>query len=114
MPDKEFLKHVRSVVESLGSGEKGPPSQRRVHLLHYAASIATNPAVATALVLTNVLAVCGHQIRDCPNPDVWVWSEIVTPNNVKDFMYKTPDFRDWFAKKEGLKASIVYPKYLPK
>jgi hypothetical protein len=72
MPDKEFMKHVRLVVDSLGSGEKGPPSQRRVQLLHYAASIASTPACATALVLSNVLAVCGRQIRDCPNQDVWV------------------------------------------
>ncbi|XP_025099125.1 serine/threonine-protein kinase ULK4-like isoform X3 [Pomacea canaliculata] len=70
MTEKELLKHIRAVIESIGSPEKGPPSQKRIHLLHYAASIASSMVVATAFVNTSALMVLAHQIRDCSNVDV--------------------------------------------
>ncbi|XP_076458728.1 serine/threonine-protein kinase ULK4-like isoform X2 [Babylonia areolata] len=70
MPDKEFMKHMRAIVEGVGAGEKGPPSQKRIQLLHYAASIASTGACATALVVNNALVVMAHQLRDCPHQDV--------------------------------------------
>ncbi|KAK7111983.1 serine/threonine-protein kinase ULK4-like isoform X2 [Littorina saxatilis] len=70
MPDKEFMKHMKAIVDSIGCGEKGPPSQRRIQLLNYAASVASNSACATALVHSNGLAVMGHQVRDCQHQEV--------------------------------------------
>ncbi|KAL8565090.1 hypothetical protein ACOMHN_005293 [Nucella lapillus] len=72
MPDKEFMKHMRAVVEGVGVGEKGPPSQRRVQLLHYAASVASTSACATALVVNNALGIFAHQLKDCPHQEVRV------------------------------------------
>jgi len=70
MPDKEFMKHIRTIVDSVGAGEKGPPTQRRIQLLHYAASLASSSACATALIHSNALVVMAHQIRDCQHQDV--------------------------------------------
>ena len=70
MADKEFMKHIRAIVDGIGSGEKGPPSQRRIQLLHYAASLASSSSCATALIHSNALVVMAHQIRDCQNQDV--------------------------------------------
>ena len=70
MPDNEFMKHIRAIVDSVGSGEKGPPTQRRIQLLHYAASVASSAACATALVHCNALMVMAHQIRDCQNQEL--------------------------------------------
>ena len=70
MPDKDFMKHMRAVVDNFSGGEKGPPSQRKIQLLHYAASIASNPACATALIHCNLLQVAAQQIKECSNQDV--------------------------------------------
>ncbi|KAK7507746.1 hypothetical protein BaRGS_00000711, partial [Batillaria attramentaria] len=70
MPDKDFMKHIRAIVDNVATVEKGPPSQKRIQLLHYAASIASSSACATALVHSNALVVMAHQIRDCSHVEV--------------------------------------------
>lgn len=70
MSEKEWSKHVKSIVECLNTAEKGPPSQKRIHLLHYLTSISTNSLVATALVKQGVLTILCRVIKDTAHLDV--------------------------------------------
>ncbi|VDI57338.1 serine/threonine-protein kinase ULK4 [Mytilus galloprovincialis] len=70
MSEKEWTKHVKSIVECLSIGEKGPPSQKRIHLLHYLTGISTNSMVATALVKQGILTSLCKVVKDTTHLDV--------------------------------------------
>lgn len=72
MSEKEWVKHVKSIVECLSVSEKGPPSQKRIHLLHYLTGIATNSAIATALVKQAVLTCLCKVVKDTSHIEVYV------------------------------------------
>jgi hypothetical protein len=70
MTEKEWTKHVRSIVDCLNIAEKGPPSQKRIHLLHYLTGISTNSLVATALVKQGMLTALCKVVKDTSHLDV--------------------------------------------
>ncbi|XP_071163636.1 serine/threonine-protein kinase ULK4-like isoform X2 [Mytilus edulis] len=70
MSEKEWTKHVKSIVECLSIGEKGPPSQKRIHLLHYLTGISTNSMVATALTKQGILTSLCKVVKDTTHLDV--------------------------------------------
>ncbi|KAK6166744.1 hypothetical protein SNE40_023371 [Patella caerulea] len=72
LPEKDYQKHVKTLIDLIGTGEKGPPSQKRIHLLHYAASIATNNKIAEEMVKLNGLAVLSKQLKETQHVDVRV------------------------------------------
>lgn len=70
MSEKEWVKHVKSIVECLSTAEKGPPSQKRIHLLHYLAGIASNATMATALVKQALLTCLCKVVKDTTHIEV--------------------------------------------
>ncbi len=65
-------KHMMSVKEALGSAEKGPPSQKRLHLLNYTAILAGNTSLATIMTRIGVLNILVKQFKDTSHLDVYV------------------------------------------
>ncbi len=70
LPAADQDKHIGLVVECLGTPEKGPPSQRRIHLLNYVGSLGTNSMLANLMVKHGILAVLARQLKDVPQFDV--------------------------------------------
>lgn len=70
MPEKELSKHIKAIIDGLSINEKGPPSQKRIHLLHYLTGLSTNPQVATALTRNNVLSVLAKVVKETQHLDV--------------------------------------------
>ncbi|XP_074642606.1 serine/threonine-protein kinase ULK4-like [Tubulanus polymorphus] len=70
MTSKDQEKHLTNLMDLLGNQEKGPPSQKRLHLLNYVATIANNKVVAQILAKLNVFQVIAKQIRENQQPDL--------------------------------------------
>nr|XP_034324271.1 serine/threonine-protein kinase ULK4 isoform X2 [Crassostrea gigas] len=70
MSEKELSKHIKAIIDGLSINEKGPPSQKRIHLLHYLTGLSTNPQVATALTRNNVLSVLAKVVKETQHLDV--------------------------------------------
>ena len=70
MSQSDVAKHVQQVADVLSSPEKGPPSQKRLHLLNYAATIAVRSDVANLLVQSPCLLALVKQIKDSSVPEL--------------------------------------------
>lgn len=70
MSEKELSKHIKAISDGLSISEKGPPSQKRIHLLHYLTGLSTNPQVATALTRNNLLSVLAKVVKETQHLDV--------------------------------------------
>ena len=64
LPAKDQEKHIIGVIECIATPEKGPPTQRRVHLLHYTATIATQAHLANLLVRDGLLNMLARQFKE--------------------------------------------------
>ena len=74
LSEKDLNKHMKQILDNVSQTEKGPPSQKRFHLLHYVASIASSPFVASLLLQNNALCIMGRQLKETPHVEVWVAS----------------------------------------
>lgn len=70
MSEKELSKHIKAIIDGLSINEKGPPSQKRIYLLHYLTGLSTNPQVATAITRNNVLSVLAKVVKETQHLDV--------------------------------------------
>ena len=71
MPSKDVEKHVTSMVELISSSEKGPVSQKKLHMLHYAATLGgSNATVANLLVRRGILTGLARLAKEASVPDV--------------------------------------------
>ncbi|XP_041374855.1 serine/threonine-protein kinase ULK4-like isoform X2 [Gigantopelta aegis] len=70
LSEKDLTKHMKQILDNISQPEKGPPSQKRIHLLHYVASIASSPFVASLLLQSNALSIMGRQLKDTPHVEV--------------------------------------------
>ncbi|XP_048734641.2 serine/threonine-protein kinase ULK4-like isoform X2 [Ostrea edulis] len=70
MVDKELSKHMKAISDGLSINEKGPPSQKRIHLLHYLTGLSTNSQVATQLTRSNILSVLAKVVKETQHLDV--------------------------------------------
>ncbi|XP_062580885.1 serine/threonine-protein kinase ULK4-like isoform X2 [Saccostrea cucullata] len=70
MSEKELSKHIKAIYDGLSINEKGPPSQKRIHLLHYLTGISTNPQVATQLTKHHILSVLAKVVKETQHLDV--------------------------------------------
>ena len=64
LPVKDQDKHIRALCDALSAPEKGPASQKRIHLLNYAGTIAGNSSIATRMTKEGVLAALAKQVKD--------------------------------------------------
>ena len=64
LPQKDQEKHISALSEALSTPEKGPPSQKRIHLLNYGGTVGTNSEVANGLTGLGVLNGLAKQIKD--------------------------------------------------
>ena len=73
MAAKDAEKHIQSVIDVTtnggagggGGGDKGPPSQKRLHMLHYAATIAGSSAtVANLMTRKGMRSGLARQVKD--------------------------------------------------
>ena len=64
------MKHITNIIDNVALVEKGPPSQKRIHLLNYAASIAKSSTCASALIKCDALRMLARQIHDSQNTEV--------------------------------------------
>ena len=72
LPAVDLDKHMSAVADVLISPEKRPPSQKRVHLLNYVATIACSGALAGNLVHRGVLGALARQVKDVQPVDLSV------------------------------------------
>ena len=70
LPEKDQTKHMKAILDNINSSEKGPPSQKRIQLLHYMAAFCSNSAVATYLVKNEVLAMLAKQLKEVAHTEV--------------------------------------------
>ena len=70
LPDKDQSKHMKAILDNINSSEKGPPSQKRVHLLHYMASFCSDKAVAAYLVKNEVISMLARQLKETTHTEV--------------------------------------------
>ena len=61
---QDLDKHVAALIESIGTPERGPVSQKRVQLLNYVATIGGNSQLANALVAAGMLNTLALQFKD--------------------------------------------------
>ncbi|XP_064646752.1 serine/threonine-protein kinase ULK4-like [Lineus longissimus] len=69
---KDQQKHIQAVVNAIDTPEKGPPSQKRLHLLIYTATLASKPALAEIFMKYNAMNVMAKQIKDNTQVDLRV------------------------------------------
>lgn len=70
MSEKELHKHVKSIMDNLCNTEKGPPSQKRIHLLHYLVSVVSCASVSTLMVKQNALTVLAKVVKETQHLEV--------------------------------------------
>lgn len=70
LPEKDQTKHMKAILDNINSSEKGPPSQKRIQLLHYMATFCSNSAVATFLVKNEVLTMLAKQLKEVAHTEV--------------------------------------------
>jgi hypothetical protein len=71
MSVRELEKHLDAVCEALGTTEKGPVSQKRLHLLHYIGSIASaSSRVSNRLVHAGVLSVLCRLVKEAQHVEM--------------------------------------------
>ncbi len=70
MSVRDQEKHLAALCEALGHTEKGPPSQKRLHLMNYTAVLGANPAFATIMTRLGALNTLAKQFKDTPQVDV--------------------------------------------
>ncbi|KAK3602625.1 hypothetical protein CHS0354_034209 [Potamilus streckersoni] len=70
LAEKEQIKHLKCILDTVSVVEKGPPSQKRINLLHYIVTISTSSLVSTHLVKNNVLIVLAKQLKDVTHVEV--------------------------------------------
>ena len=57
-------KQCQAITDTLSLQEKGPPSQKRIHVINYMGTIARVPNVANHLVQCSCINVLAKQARD--------------------------------------------------
>lgn len=70
MQPKDFGKHLTAISDLLLAPEKGPPTQKRAHLMCYATSVSDEPRAANFLVKRGVLPVLLKQLKDAQHVDM--------------------------------------------
>ncbi|KAK3093040.1 hypothetical protein FSP39_010415 [Pinctada imbricata] len=70
MPEKELVRHAKSIIDCLSVAEKGPPSQKRIHLLHYMTGLATASKVSDVLLKQGVVTVLTKVVKETQHLDV--------------------------------------------
>ena len=70
MSERDQTKHAKSIVDGLSIIEKGPPSQKRIHLLHYLTGLATNSKVAEVMLRQGVMAILAKVVKETQHIDV--------------------------------------------
>ena len=70
LPEKDQSKHMKAILDNINSSEKGPPSQKRIQLLHYMASFCSDKAVAAYLVRSDVLSMLARQLKEVSHTEV--------------------------------------------
>ena len=69
---KDQERHLCLLVDSISSPEKGPPTQKHIHLLHYASAICASSHVANILVRLGGLIAAARQVRESQQLELWV------------------------------------------
>ena len=68
---RDVEKHMQVLMDALSASEKGPPSSKRVHLLHYVAVVAGSSAtIANLMVRRGMLALLAKLTKDASAVDV--------------------------------------------
>ncbi|XP_067686194.1 serine/threonine-protein kinase ULK4-like isoform X2 [Haliotis asinina] len=70
MSEKDLMKHIRQILDNVAMSEKGPPSQKRIHLLHYLVQVTTTPFIASLLLHNNAIAIMGRQLKETQHIEV--------------------------------------------
>lgn len=69
MSKKDCEKHLTHLSDLLTAEEKGPPTQKRAHLLTYATTICSNPNFAEFLARRNLIVILTKQLKDASHID---------------------------------------------
>ena len=69
MSKKDCEKHLSTLADLLSTEEKGPPTQKRGHLLTYATVISANTAYAEFLTRRNLIYSLTKQLKDANHID---------------------------------------------
>jgi len=70
MTKKDRDKHLTSTCDLLASVEKGPPTQKRVHLLTYATTLCSSSPYADFMVERNLINLLVKQLKDAQHIDL--------------------------------------------
>uniref|UniRef100_A0A2C9L0L6 Protein kinase domain-containing protein n=1 Tax=Biomphalaria glabrata TaxID=6526 RepID=A0A2C9L0L6_BIOGL len=70
MSDKEVQKQAKAIADNLTQAEKGPPSQKRIHLLQYLACVASCHELSTSLTQQGLLGTIAKQIKESSHVDI--------------------------------------------
>lgn len=69
MSKKDSEKHLTTLSDLLCSDEKGPPSQKRSHLLTYATIISGHAQFADFLAKKSLISILTKQLKDASHID---------------------------------------------
>ncbi|XP_059156600.1 serine/threonine-protein kinase ULK4-like [Physella acuta] len=70
LSEKEIEKQAKAVIENITQTEKGPPSQKRIHLLHYLICVASCRQLSTAMVQHGLLGAIAKQMKESSHVDI--------------------------------------------
>ena len=71
MSKKDCEKHLATLADLLSTEEKGPPTQKRGHLLTYATIISANSVYADFLTRRNLINALTKQLKDANHIDTY-------------------------------------------
>ena len=69
---KERTERLAAIVDNLSPTERGPPSQKYIHLLAYVGVIGTHTAITDGLVKHGAIAVLAQQAKDTQQVELLV------------------------------------------
>ena len=67
---KEQQKHIQQLIDTVTAAEKGPPSQKKIHLLNYAASISSTTLVADHMVKMGAVNAFAKMAKEAQQPEM--------------------------------------------
>ena len=70
LSDKEVLRQAKAITDTLAQVEKGPPSQKRIQLLHYITCVASCRPLASALTQNGILGTMTKLVRESSHLDI--------------------------------------------
>ncbi|XP_052237565.1 serine/threonine-protein kinase ULK4-like isoform X3 [Dreissena polymorpha] len=70
LPEKDQTRHLKTLLDTVSTSEKGPPSQKRIQVYHYMTVLCQNRAASTYLMNNGALVMLTKQLKEVTHAEV--------------------------------------------